>query len=129
MKNLLLVLFSTLIFSCSSSSDDNSTKSDFSIPTWLQGNWTQDVDKSTSNSFNFSSNDICVSILGSGGQCQQQTIDFARKGGISVNVIEVSTDKNYSAEIKYSNGQSVTYAFKKVSDNSIEYVGVIFKKQ
>lgn len=126
MKKIYFILSLILIFQ-SCSSDGDSFKSDFNIPQWLQGSWKQDGGVT----FNFAVNDICSTYTGA-GQCQKQLIDFARKGEMTVKVIEVITDNSYSAEIKYSNGQSTTYAFKKISINSIEWTNVkgsVFIKQ
>ncbi|MFH6947317.1 hypothetical protein ACHRV6_02395 [Flavobacterium sp. FlaQc-51] len=126
MRKVYFLLNFILIFQ-SCSSDENSSKSDFNVPQWLQGSWRQ----AEGVTFNFTPNDICSTYAGE-GQCQKQLIDFARKGDMTVKVVEVITDNSYSAEIKYSNGQSTTYAFKKISNNSIEWTnatGSVFIKQ
>lgn len=118
MRKIYFLLSLVLIFQ-SCSSDDNSSKSDFNIPYWLQGIWKQDGGVT----FNFTTNDICSTYVGV-AQCQEELINFARKGNIAVNVVEIITDNSYSAEIKYSKGQSTTYTFRKISTNKIEYVNV-----
>jgi hypothetical protein len=133
MKNLLYVLTAFLIFSCSPSDGGaGSSSSDLNPPSWIQGTWKQDnVGVGINNSFIFSTNDMCSNIMGA-QQCQQGLIDFARKGGMTVNVVESITNTFYSAEIKYSNGQSTTYAFNKISNTEIEFEAVsgeVFVKQ
>jgi hypothetical protein len=131
MKKILFLFSLFMILSCSSS-DDSASSSDFNPPAWIQGTWKQDYGTGSGNSFSFTKNDICVTIYTGGGQCQQASIDFVRKGGLTVKVTETITSTFYSAKADYSNGQSVTYAFNKISNTAIEWTavsGVEFIKQ
>ncbi|AYN05484.1 hypothetical protein [Flavobacterium sp. 140616W15] len=132
MKKLIFTFTILLFISCSSSdSEDNSSKSDFNPPSWIQGTWKQQTDLSTGVGFKFSSNDFC-STISSTQQCQKGLVDLARSGGIIVKVTETISDKYYSVEISYSVGQTITYSFKKNSATKIQWTEVpdaIFLKQ
>lgn len=123
MKKILFLFSLFMTLSCSSS-DDSASSSDFNPPAWIQGTWKQDADIGVGNSFVFSKNDICFTMFSGGGQCQQGLIDLARKGGLIVKVTETITSTFYSAKTEYSNGQSVTYAFNKISNTAIEWTAV-----
>jgi hypothetical protein len=127
MKKILFLFSLFMVLSCSSS-DDNASSSDFNPPAWIQGTWKQEGGVS----FSFTKNDICVTTYTGGGQCQQASADFIRKGGMTVKVTEEISNTFYSAKADYSNGQSVTYAFNKISNTVIEWTavsGVEFIKQ
>ena len=118
--------------SCSSSSDDdnNSSNSDFHPPAWIQGTYMQEGSTTTSGmGFKFSSNDLCT-LISTAEQCQKGMIDTMGKSGQNSTVDETITSTSYSAYITYGGtGQSVTYSFKKLSNNSIEYMGYTFIKK
>lgn len=130
MKKLLFVFSALLLFSCSSSDDNNnSSNSDLNPPAWIQGTWMQVGSTATTRSgFSFSSADFCTLIL-TAEQCQKGLLDLIRKGGQTVTVNETITSTSYTIKITYYGGQSVTYSFKKLSNNSIEYTGYTFIKQ
>ncbi len=123
MKKILFLFSLATILSCSSS-NDSASSSDFNPPAWIQGTWKQDYGTGSSNSFSFTKNDICVTMYTGVGQCQQASIDLVRKGGITVKVTEEISNTFYSAKTLYSNGQSVTYAFNKISNTVIEWTAV-----
>lgn len=131
MKKILFLFSLFMILSCSSS-DDSASSSDFNPPSWIQGTWKQDYGTGVSNSFSFTKSDICFTSTTGAGQCQQASVDFTRKSGLTVKVTETITSTFYSAKAEYSNGQSVTYAFNKISNTAIEWTaisGVEFIKQ
>lgn len=119
MKKILFVFTVLSIFSCSSSDDNSNEKSntDFHPPEWIIGNWKQN----SGVTFSFTKNDLCFTNISGDSQCQQGIIDIMRQGGTTVKVTEVASNTFYSAEVKYSNGQSTTYAFKKISNSIIEW--------
>ncbi len=133
MKKLFFFLSFATILSCSKSDDDsnsNASNSDFHPPTWIQGTWQQEGSTGTSGlGFKFSSNDLCT-LISTAEQCQKGIIDIMRKSGQNSTVDETITSTSYSAYITYGGtGQSVTYSFKKLSNNSIEYMGYTFIKK
>lgn len=78
MKNLLFVVISILIFSCSTS-DGGSGSSDLNPPLWIQNTWKQDSGIGISNSFIFSKNDLCSNTMGA-QQCQKGLNDMDEGG-------------------------------------------------
>ena len=125
MKKISILLLLALVCSCSKSDDStSSSNSDFHPPAWIQGNWGQESSISVGVLFSFSVNDFCFTNMGIAKQCQQESVDWNRKYGNAVTVTETITSTTYTAEIKYSNGQSVIYSFRKLSNNSIEWTAV-----
>jgi hypothetical protein len=133
MKKISILLVLTLFWACSNSDNSNSSSnSDFHPPDWIQGVWKQNTMNSYGGIFSFSKNDFCVTLMGTAKQCQQESINQSRKFGNAVVVTEAITTTTYTAEMKYSNGQSVIYSFRKLSNNSIEWTSVsnsVFIKQ
>jgi hypothetical protein len=132
MKKFITLFVIITLFSCSSSDDNNSQKSDLNPPAWIQGTWIQEGGTiSHGVGFKFSENDFCT-LNSSTQQCQQGMIDLYRKGGKNPTVEETFTNASYTAVINYAGGQSVTYSFNKLSNTEIEWTaasGVIFNKQ
>jgi hypothetical protein len=122
------------MLSCSNLDDNtNSSNSDFHPPSWIQGNWNQEVSVGSSGVlFSFSANDFCFTNAGLTKQCQLEFVNQIRKFGNTVTVTETITPTAYTAEIKYFAGQSVIYSFRKLANNKIEWTAVtgsVFIKQ
>ncbi|MBC7642768.1 MAG: hypothetical protein H7174_10605 [Flavobacterium sp.] len=130
MKKIILLFAFSMLFSCSKS-DSNTSNSptasstnDFHPPSWIQGNYKQTIGNNViaQNGFNFSSNDLVVVTSAGSLLSQQGSVNSARTyGSQSVTVIETITNTLYSAQINYPSGQSVIYAFDKISSTKIKW--------
>lgn len=133
MKKLLFLFSLIVLMSCSNSDEtSNSSNSDFHPPSWIQGVWKIDSEFSPEQSFSFTSNDFCMTSLGTVKQCYQENVNQLKKSGVTPTVQETITETTYTAEINYFAGQSVIFSFRKISDNSIEWTAVpgsVFVKQ
>jgi|SRR5690606_27565365 len=120
-KTLLTVLlFSIILTSCSSDSDNNSNASiKISPPGWIQGAWY--LEGNTNNTgYKFSNDDFCL-ITFNTQSCFKEQLRLADNSGTITNIKELVTDNSYSIEITISS-QVLTYKFEKISSTEIEWV-------
>jgi hypothetical protein len=130
MKKIILLFAFTILFSCSKSDSNTtnnpatSTTNDFHPPSWIQGNYKQTIGTNviSQNGFNFSANDLVIVNSTGSLLSQQGSVNFARANGSqTVTVVEIITNTLYSAQINYPSGQSVIYAFDKISSTKIRW--------
>ena len=132
MKKITLfaaLIFSTLLISCSSDSDNNSSSSiQINPPAWIQGTW---MDESQVTGFKFTSNDI-VTINFNAQQSHRELLELGADSGQTVSANDESTSDYYSVELNFPAGQTVVYSFNRLSDNQINWTTVsslVYNKQ
>ena len=123
-KSILILLFVSLLFSCSNSDSSNSSSTNnksFHPPSWIQGTWVQYFDNVTSGSgYKFTSDNVCQ-VLPGYQQCFKEMLDIYSNPNV---VVTVNESINTNTEYKFSYTiQSVTseYYFKKGTVNNTIY--------
>ncbi len=134
MKNktpsLFIVVFSAILFSCSSSDDDTNSQF-FNPPRWIQGTWLYKDGSVIVGGYQFTSDNF-ISILGD-NQLRtnfKELLEIQANAGGNTDVIETITDNEYSFTIDQEI-QSQSFSFYKISENEIETADgiVIYVKQ
>ena len=132
MKKFLFV-FITAISLTSCSSDDNNSNISYGIspPDWIKGEWLLEgsiVDKS---GFRFTNDDliqIAPFLETSQKALYKQTNDI----GQNVTTTEVKNENSYTLKATFSQGQTFTFGFTKISNTEITWDAVpnaVYKKQ
>jgi hypothetical protein len=121
MKKIILTIFTLTLVACTSDSDNASSNSAITPPTWIQGVWLQDdgMGGVANNGYQFTSDDFILKGL----------VDYSFKNQINTNlsvganstVLETKTDSNYNISITLSTATS-NYNFVKISSTKIEWV-------
>ena len=124
MKKMKLTLWLLMAFavlsSCSSDDDEPSSNIQINPPAWIQGTW---LAENNATGFKFTSNDIIILNTGI-QQSHRESLEQFGNAGETVSANDESTSNNYSAELNYPAGQTVTYSFNKLSDNDISWVTI-----
>lgn len=116
-------LFFSLIFlisltSCSSDDSIGPNSASINPPSWIIGIWNSEyVDI---QSFEFTPSDI-ITIQGGVSISLEEQINFYTSNGQDVSIEETKTDDYYSLTANLPAGQSVTYSFDRISENSFIY--------
>lgn len=124
-KIILLIAFTSLLFSCSSDSDNSSDNTNncqtINPPTWIQGTWIkQNSTVGTYTGYKFTSDDAVDIFSQSNSYSRKYQIDFYCNSNVNYTLLENITPTSYFLEINW--GGIVTYNFIKISDTTIELV-------
>ena len=113
----LLLLFISVLTSCSSSDDSSSSSSGINPPNWLLGSWYDDEEYKSSG-FKFTKDDLCT-LISNADLCYKEQLRLTSSGGGINEVEETSTEDSYSIKITMS-GYSLIYSFDRISDTVID---------
>ena len=138
-KILVSIFFYALLISCSSSADeDNYSTISINPPKWIRGTWLFEGNGIDNSNLKFTKNDLIILNAPIGFSNLQmdysirERIQFEIDNGKDVNVMNKSSDTNFSIEINYSDSSTVTYSYNKTSKNRIkrnEIDGFFYNKQ
>lgn len=121
MKKIILTIFIITFVSCSSDSDNASSNSVISPPSWIQGVWLQDdgMGGVTNSGYQFTSDDFI--LKGLVDYSFKNQINTNLSAGVNSTVTETKTNNNYNVSITLSTTTS-NYKFVKISSTKIEWV-------
>jgi hypothetical protein len=122
-KNMILMLFVTVLFGCSNS-DLNNTSNSTSInpPTWIQGYWLQDDGSGgvTVLGLKVTSDDLYTTINGSGNSLKTLISNVLQSGGTAVVNEEISSSE-YKLNVTLNGNSFPQYYYKKITSTKIQY--------
>ena len=124
-KIILLIAFTSLLFSCSSDSDNSSNNTincqTLHPPTWIQGTWIkQNSPVGTYTGYKFTTDDVIDIFSQSNSNSRKFQLDFYCNSNVNYTVTENTTPTSYFLEINWSG--IATYNFIKISATTIELV-------
>ncbi len=126
-KLILLLLFTSLLFSCSgdNNTDNTGTNSNncqtLNPPTWIQGTWIkQNSPAGSYTGYKFTSDDVIDIFSQSSSNSRKFQLDFYCNSNVNYTVTENITPTSYFLEINWSG--IATYNFAKISATTIELV-------
>lgn len=112
-KNIIILIFATIILSCSSDNSNNTKSNSLNPPSWIKGKWINGTGEGASG-YNFSSNDWCH-FFSEISTCWRNTITSSQ-GQLTVQ--ETITDNSYITKFTIG-GIIQTYSFIKISNTKI----------
>jgi len=128
----LALIFSVILISCSSDSDNNSSSSiQINPPAWIQGTWLLEISPGVDAGWRFTSNDFI--IIQAGFEISQRgQLETFLESGEDVSANDESTDNTYTVTSNFLAGQTTIYSFTRISDTEISWDRVpnsIYTKQ
>lgn len=126
-KIILLLIFTTLLHSCSSDSNNDNPGTNINNcqtlnpPAWIQGTWIkQNSSAGSYTGYKFTSDDVIDIGSQSFSNSRKFQLDFYCNSNVNYTVTENTTPTSYFLEINWSG--IATYNFAKISDTKIELV-------
>jgi hypothetical protein len=126
-KIILLLIFTSLLHSCSSDSNNDNPGTNINNcqtlnpPTWIQGTWIkQNSPVGSYTGYKFTSDDVIDIGSQSFSNSRKFQLDFYCNSNVNYTVTENTTSVSYFLEINWSG--IATYNFAKISDTKIELV-------
>lgn len=120
---LLLLVFSTSLYSCTSNDDDSTDidKTLISPPSWILGTWIDAEGIYEVEGFRFTENNMIVYKEGL-EYSQNDLIDGYINAGFIISVDQEEEEGWYSVHFNYPLGEEVTYSFERRSNTTIIWV-------
>jgi hypothetical protein len=126
MKNIILIIaFTSLLFSCSSDNNNDSPGTNINNcqtlnpPAWIQGTWIKQ-NLIGQYGYKFTSDDVIDIFSQSSSNSRKFQLDFYCNSNVNYTVTENITPTSYFLEINWSG--IATYNFAKISATTIELV-------